>query len=279
MVCPAALFQTNSLAALAGSNAASRTSQQLSRHGSDRHKKPGFAWRRWRRVTVRAECCPNLHVPAYRSAKGTIRYVLIWPARQKPCQASPFLYQRYTVLYARLWCHKARLFLMFPFTSPWCHSELSRCCDAPVPYPHATQAEPPVTSGADTLGRRAVRVASTALWLLWYVCGHFRCLAAMGDLVVSWDSGSRSSHETRAFTCQATECYRAQSARSHQNRYGSKPYLVCTGSYYYTARTRTRNPCQHTSTHAGTHTNLHTCLGLCVEEDQPAPHSQHGGTR
>lgn len=134
-----------------------------------------------------------------------------------------------------------------------------------MPYPHATQAEAPVTSWAATLGRLASRAASTALWLLWYVCEHFGCLAAMGDPIVSWGSENRSLPVTHAFICcQTTEFYPAQSSRSHQNLHGSKPYLVCTGFYYYTARTRTRNPCQHTSMHAGTHTLTHTPAWVCV---------------
>jgi hypothetical protein len=63
MVCPAAPFQTNSFADLAGANAASRTSLRLSRDGSDRHKKPGPVWRRRGEITIRATCCPDLLAP------------------------------------------------------------------------------------------------------------------------------------------------------------------------------------------------------------------------
>lgn len=70
------LSQTKSLAALAGSNAASRTSQRLSRHGSDRHKKPGPAWTMMgggspsRRMAAQIY---NNYLATY-SAKGAMRY-------------------------------------------------------------------------------------------------------------------------------------------------------------------------------------------------------------
>lgn len=155
--CPASFFQTKSLAALAGSNAASRISQRLSRHGSDRHKEPGPAQRRWRRATVRAMAAQIYILPGYRFGKRPDKVPTPLSCQAEAMSSLDFPLPEVhgslcppVVLQACL--------LAFTFTSPWCHSELTGSDDTPMPYPHATQAEAPVTSWADTLCLRVSEV-------------------------------------------------------------------------------------------------------------------------
>lgn len=147
MTCPVASVETKSLAEVAGSNAAFRTSLRLSRYGSDRHRKPWRSRDHGGRPNVRAKSAQRYN-PTDRSKKGTTKYPSLWPARQKPCQASPSLHQ-YPRLFMLASCSTmlASPLRFLPLCLGVTLGPLNLDV-TPMLGPHGTQGGPPVTYGA-----------------------------------------------------------------------------------------------------------------------------------